>query len=326
MLGHQLGRAALAQVATVATADTILRWQRELPARRCAPPRRRTGRPRVEAAVRSLIRRMAVENATWGYTRIQGALKNLGHGVGRSTIARILKEQGIPPSGRRPMAWRTFIAAHWPALLGADFFTSLAGTLQGLVLHYIALLPEPQTRRTAVPLAMAAGQRLSASSDAGVDVVHGGLAIRRSDSRSALDVARWRELAARTSGCLPGPDSRLHTEQPRRYRTVRLVAAADGPKLRRVTSAVQTPRGTRGIGDVVLWRARSPTAPARVDRTSAHPASAPSGVACSRLRRSSARTSRSADASEFWDSTGVIEDAEEFRGALQSVPRVNCEP
>jgi HTH-like domain len=41
--------------------------------------------------------------ATWGYTRIQGALKNLGHHVGRSTIARILRKQGIPPSGQRPM-------------------------------------------------------------------------------------------------------------------------------------------------------------------------------------------------------------------------------
>jgi hypothetical protein len=40
---------------------------------------------------------MAEENPTWGYTRIRGALKNLGHQVGRSTIARILKMQGIPP-------------------------------------------------------------------------------------------------------------------------------------------------------------------------------------------------------------------------------------
>ena len=70
VLGHQLGRGALAQVATIATADTILRWHREL-ARRCLRPRRRSGRPRVEAAVRSLIRRMATENATWGYTRIE---------------------------------------------------------------------------------------------------------------------------------------------------------------------------------------------------------------------------------------------------------------
>ena len=73
VLGHQLGRAALAQVATIATADTILRWHRGLTARRCLQARRRSGRPRVEAAVRSLIRRMAAENATWGYTRIQGA-------------------------------------------------------------------------------------------------------------------------------------------------------------------------------------------------------------------------------------------------------------
>ena len=71
VLGHRLGRAALAQVATIATADTILRWHRELTARRCLQPRRRSGRPRVEAAVRSLIRRMATENATWGYTRIE---------------------------------------------------------------------------------------------------------------------------------------------------------------------------------------------------------------------------------------------------------------
>lgn len=276
VLGHQLGRAALAQVATIATADTILRWHRELTARRCAQPRRRSGRPRVEAAVRSLIRRMAIENETWGYTRIQGALKNLGHCVGRSTIARILKEQGVLPSGRRPMAWRTFIGAHWPALLASDLFTSLAGTFRGLVIHYLALLPELQTRRTAVHLALAFGQRLSASGDAGE--VHGALAITRPDSRSGVDVARWGEPAARTSGCPRGPDSPPHTEQLWLYRTVRLVDAAEGPKPRRVPSAVQTPGGTRGIGDAVPWRARSPTAPERVDRISAHAAFASSGV------------------------------------------------
>jgi hypothetical protein len=54
--------------------------------------------------IRRLVVRMAEENPTWGYTRIGGALKNEGHRVGRSTIARILKAQGLPPgrSGRRP--------------------------------------------------------------------------------------------------------------------------------------------------------------------------------------------------------------------------------
>jgi putative transposase len=44
-----------------------------------------------------LVVRMAGENPTWGDTRIQGALKNVGHRVGRSTIARILKAHGLAP-------------------------------------------------------------------------------------------------------------------------------------------------------------------------------------------------------------------------------------
>jgi len=61
---------------------------------------------------------MAKENPTWGYTRIQGALKNLGHPVGRSTIARILKAHGIPPVPERPTSWQTFLRAQWGAIAG----------------------------------------------------------------------------------------------------------------------------------------------------------------------------------------------------------------
>jgi hypothetical protein len=39
---------------------------------------------------------MAEENPTRGYTRIQGALKNVGHRLGRSTIRRMLKAAGVP--------------------------------------------------------------------------------------------------------------------------------------------------------------------------------------------------------------------------------------
>ena len=41
---------------------------------------------------------MARENPTWGYTRLQGALKNLGHELGRNTIKRVLAEHGIAAS------------------------------------------------------------------------------------------------------------------------------------------------------------------------------------------------------------------------------------
>jgi putative transposase len=62
--------------------------------------------------ISTLIVRMATENPAWGYTRIQGALRNVGHRVARSTVATVLKDNGIPPrpTGRPP--GRTFLRAH----------------------------------------------------------------------------------------------------------------------------------------------------------------------------------------------------------------------
>jgi hypothetical protein len=48
----------------------------------------------LQAHLRVLIIGITTENPTWGYTRIQGALKNFDHRVGRSTIARILRFGG----------------------------------------------------------------------------------------------------------------------------------------------------------------------------------------------------------------------------------------
>ena len=94
---YRLGRQALREVATIVTPDTLLRWHRQLIARKWTYAKKGTTRRGVLAEIRQLVRRMAEENPTWGYTRIQGALKNLGHRVGRSTIARILRAHGIPP-------------------------------------------------------------------------------------------------------------------------------------------------------------------------------------------------------------------------------------
>ena len=119
---YRLGRAALREIATIATPHTLLRWHRQLIARKwtyVTRPRRRA----VLSEIGQLVVQMASENPTWGYTRIQGALKNLGHRVGRSTIARMLRAEGIPPGRQRPMTWRTFVQAHWPVLVAADFFT-----------------------------------------------------------------------------------------------------------------------------------------------------------------------------------------------------------
>ena len=107
--GHRLGRRRLSEIATIVTPDTILRWHRQLIARKWTCAKRRGGRPGVLVEIRRLVLRMAEENPTWGYTRILGALKNVDHRVSRSTIARILKAAGVPPVPERPTSWQTFL-------------------------------------------------------------------------------------------------------------------------------------------------------------------------------------------------------------------------
>ncbi len=66
---HRLGRQALHDFATIVTPDTLLRWHRQLVARKWTYTRRRTSRGGVLAEIRQLVVRMAGENPTWGYTR-----------------------------------------------------------------------------------------------------------------------------------------------------------------------------------------------------------------------------------------------------------------
>jgi putative transposase len=146
---YRVGRAALREIATIATPDTLLRWHRQLIARKWtyATRARRRG---VMSEIRQLVVRMASENPTWGYTRIQGALENVGHRVGRSTIRRILKAAGLPPVPQRPTSWQTFLKAHWGAIAGADFFTTEVWTWRGLVTYYTVFVIDLASRRVQI--------------------------------------------------------------------------------------------------------------------------------------------------------------------------------
>jgi transposase InsO family protein len=148
--GHRLGRRALTDVATLVTPDTLLRWHRRLIAHKWTTVRQRVGRPGVLREIRALTVRMARENPTWGYRRMQGALKNLGHRVARSTIAALLRAEGIGPVPERPMSWRTFLAAHWGAIAAADFFTTEVWTAHGLVTYYTLFIIELVSRRVRI--------------------------------------------------------------------------------------------------------------------------------------------------------------------------------
>jgi hypothetical protein len=74
----KLGLAGLRQLAAIATPRTLLAWHQRLVARKYdGSGKRSPGRPPTLREVRDLILRMAVQNRTWGYTRIPGALQNL---------------------------------------------------------------------------------------------------------------------------------------------------------------------------------------------------------------------------------------------------------
>src|ERR671918_1206941 len=148
--GHRLGRRVLRQVATIVTPDTLLRWYRRLIAQKWTSEYRRPGRPGLMKEIAALIVRMATENPAWGYSRIQGALKNLDHRVARSTVARVLKDNGIPPAPGRPSSWRTFLQAHWGVIAGADFFTTEVWTPRGLVAYYTLFVLDLESRRVLV--------------------------------------------------------------------------------------------------------------------------------------------------------------------------------
>ena len=148
--GKPLGRKVLRQIATIVTPDTILAWHRRLIAAKWTYPRKRVGRPGVMTEIRELIVRMAEENPSWGYARIQGALKHLDHRVARSTVANVLKEHGIKPSPDRPMSWATFVRSHAHLIAAADFFTTEVWTARGLVRHFTLFVIDIATRRVYV--------------------------------------------------------------------------------------------------------------------------------------------------------------------------------
>jgi transposase len=138
--GKALGRKRLGEVATIVTPDTILRWHRQLVAKKwdySAQRKKSPGRPPVSAEITELVLRMARENPTWGYDRIQGALANLGHTISDSSVGNILRAHGIEPAPerKRQTTWKAFLQAHWDQLAAIDFTTIEVWTTRGLVTY-----------------------------------------------------------------------------------------------------------------------------------------------------------------------------------------------
>jgi putative transposase len=104
--------------------DTLLRWHRELVRRHWSFPARPQGRPPMVSQARWLVLRLAAENPSWGYKRIDGELTGLGFTLSPSTVWNILRRHGIDPSPRRArLSWREFLRQQAAGIVECDFFT-----------------------------------------------------------------------------------------------------------------------------------------------------------------------------------------------------------
>ncbi|MCA1679668.1 MAG: integrase core domain-containing protein [Actinobacteria bacterium] len=121
--------------------ETLLRWHRQLVARRWTYPHRRPGRPPLARPRRELIVRLARENPHWGYQRIAGELKLLGLSVSATTVRKVLAAAEVPPAPERArQSWRSFLRQQAGSTLACDFFTVETLALQRIyVLFFISL-------------------------------------------------------------------------------------------------------------------------------------------------------------------------------------------
>src|SRR6516164_1768323 len=153
----------LREMATIVTPETLLAWHRRLIAQKYdGSDKRGCGRPRKSAEIENLVVRMAKENRSWGYRRMQGALSNLGHEVGRGTIAEMLARHGIEPAPERERktTWKEFLTQHWDLIVAADFFTVEAWTRRGLQRFLILFFMELSTRKLEIAGIRPEGDRL----------------------------------------------------------------------------------------------------------------------------------------------------------------------
>ena len=140
-IGKKLSKQALAEVASIVKPDTILAWHRKLVAQKFdgSKQRQSPGRPGINPEIEELVLRMARENRSWGYDRIQGALKHLGYSISDQTVGNILKRHGLQPAPERQKTttWHEFIRSHRDVLIATDFFSTEVWTWCGLVTYSV---------------------------------------------------------------------------------------------------------------------------------------------------------------------------------------------
>jgi putative transposase len=138
--------------------ERLLRWHRELVARRWTYPHRAPGRPPLDSSLRTLILRLARDKPHWGYRRIVGEHKGVGIAVSATSVRKVLLEAGLQPAPERgPSSWRAFLHTQAASMLACDFLSVDTAFLQRIYvlffislatrrIEYIACTPNPDGR------------------------------------------------------------------------------------------------------------------------------------------------------------------------------------
>ena len=124
----------------IVTPETVVRWHRQGFRYYWTWKSRRSGRPKVDPAIRDLIRRMCRANSLWGAPRIHGELLKLGLDVSEATVSKYMIRDRRPPS----QTWRTFLENHAKDLVAIDFFTVPTATFR--VLFVLVILSHDRRR------------------------------------------------------------------------------------------------------------------------------------------------------------------------------------
>ena len=116
--------------------ETLVRWHRAA-WRLLWRFKSRPGRPPIPLELRQLIRRMAMENPSWGEGRIANELLlKLGLRVSPRTVGKYMPKR---PNGkpRGDQRWATFLRNHAEAIIACDFFVTATVTFRLLYVFVI---------------------------------------------------------------------------------------------------------------------------------------------------------------------------------------------
>lgn len=127
--GIMLGKHILKNVMTMFQPETIIRWHRQLVAKKYKCSEAGSSEKRKYRTVTpekvNMVLRIVKDNHSWGYDRIAGYMNYLGLEISRSTVKRILDSHGLTPNPewKKSLTWKKFLKSHWNVLSATDFLS-----------------------------------------------------------------------------------------------------------------------------------------------------------------------------------------------------------